>query len=351
MRYLFYIAKFYSIPIIKPLAEYLDKTGNKNYAFLVSKKVSLQLKEENIWQNQTIFTAIKDGIDFQPDFCLSPGNYVDFRLPGIKVEIFHGIGIEKESHYQIRHFFDVYLTSGPFVTERFNTLQKKHKYFLVRETGWSKMDYIMTYPAANIRQKYGYDSEKKIILYAPTFSKKLQSGEDILPIIPNIMKENEIWLIKFHEFMDKELIASFQKISNPNLKIVDTYDITPYLYIADVMISDTSSVLYEFMALDKPVITFRTSKRKDKGIDIQTPAELRPALDRVLQNPNEHQEQRKKHMAEVNPYLDGKISERVFKSLKQIKEKNELPKKKKPLNLFRKIRILYLEKTKQGYFK
>lgn len=46
---------------------------------------------------------------------LCPGNFVDFRLPGIKVELFHGIGIEKPSHYKIRRFFDLYLTSGPVV--------------------------------------------------------------------------------------------------------------------------------------------------------------------------------------------------------------------------------------------
>ncbi len=56
-------------------------------------------------------------------------------------------------------------------------------------------------------------------------------------------------------------------------------------------------------------------------------------------------------MEEVNPYLDGKIAERVFINLVKIKENNEIPKKKKPLNLFRKARILYLERTKKGYFK
>jgi hypothetical protein len=351
MKYLFYIAKFYSIPIIKPLVDYLEKNKTDEYAFLVSQKVNSRLIEEKIWQNERIFTNIQDGKMFQPDFCLSPGNYVDFRLPGIKVEIFHGIGIEKESHYQIRHFFDVYLTSGPIVTKRFLGLQKKYKYFLVRETGWPKMDYIMTYPAEKIREKYGFEKAKKIILYAPTFSKKLQSGEDILPIIPEIMKKNEIWLIKFHEFMDKSLISEFEKLANPNLQIVNTYDITPYLYVSDVMISDTSSVLYEFMALDKPVITFRTSKRKDKGINIQNPSELRPALDRILSNPEEHKNVRKRHMEEVNPYLDGKIAERVFTTLVKIKENKELPKKRKPLNLYRKFRILYHEKFRKGYLK
>jgi len=349
MKYLFYISKFYSIPIIQPLLDYLDSTKGNEFVILVSRKVNKRLHDENIWQDKRVITTIEEGKDFNPDFCLSPGNYVDFRLPGIKVEIFHGIGIEKDSHYEIRHFFDVYLTSGPVVSERFEKLRKKHGYFLVRETGWPKMDYIINYPHNNIKEKFGFDNGKKIILYAPTFSDKLHSGDMLLPVIPKIIKENELWIIKFHEFMDKELVRSVKNIGN--IRIVDTFDITPFLYIADVMISDTSSVLYEFMALDKPVITFRTAARKDKGIDIRSPEELRPALDRALKNPEEYSERRKKHLSEVNPYLDGNIAKKVFSVLESIKKNNELPKKKKPLNLLRKLRILFHEKFRKGHLK
>lgn len=351
MKYLFYIAKFYSIPIIKPMVKYLDTTDGNSYAILVSKKVKERLVKERIWLDKNIITTIKEGQDFNPDFCLSPGNYVDFRLPGIKVEIFHGIGIEKESHYQIRHFFDVYLTSGPVVTKRFEKLREKHGYFLVRETGWPKMDYIMNYPSENIREKYNFSVDKKIILYAPTFSKKMQSGEALLPIIPKIIKDDEIWLMKFHEFMDKDLIQMIKNSNKENIIILDTYDITPYLYIADVMISDTSSVLYEFMALDKPVITYHTMKRKDKGIDISNPDELRSTLDKVFADPREHSDIRKKHMSEVNPYLNGNTSSNIFSALEKIINNDELPKNKKPLNLFRKLRILYNEKFRKGYLK
>ncbi|MBN2788882.1 MAG: CDP-glycerol glycerophosphotransferase family protein [Candidatus Delongbacteria bacterium] len=350
MKYLFYISKSYSITIIKPLMEYLDNTQDK-YVILVSRKVKKKITEENIWTDKTVITTVQEGIEFNPDFCLSPGNYVDFRLPGIKVEIFHGIGIEKPSHYEIRHFFDVYLTSGPVVTEKFNELQKKYGYFLVRETGWPKMDHIMSYPAENIREKYGFPTVKKIILYAPTFSKKMQSADALIGIIPEIIKDDEIWLMKFHEFMDKDTIQKIGELSDPRIILVSTHDITPYLYIADVMISDTSSVIYEFMALDKPVITFRTMSRKDKGIDISSPEELRSALDRTLSDPAEHSAIRMKHLNEVNPYLNSNIATNIFKVLEDIIKNNELPKKKKPLNIFRKLRILYHEKFRNGHLK
>ena len=350
MKYLFYISKFYSLTIIQPLIDWLDGTDN-DYSILVSRKVRKKLKDENIWTDKRIITTVEEGKNFKPDFCLSPGNYVDFRLPGIKVEIFHGIGIEKASHYEIRHFFDVYCTSGPVVTEKFNALQKKHGYFLVRETGWPKMDFILKYPSENILTRFGLPEDKKIILYAPTFSQKIQSAEALLDTIPKIAKEDELWLIKLHEFMDKQTAEKFAGLSDSRIKLIEAHDITPYLHIADVMVSDTSSVVYEFMALDKPVITYRTMSRFDKGINIQSPEELRPALDRCINNPGELSGTRKKQISEVNPYLDGKTAERVFTALENIIKNNELPKKRKPLNLFRKLRILYHEKFRRGHLK
>lgn len=351
MRYLFYIAKLYSITVVQPLMDYLETTTDNEYVILVSEKVLQLLKAENIWQDKRVITDIREGIAFNPDFCITPGNYIDFRLPGLKIEIFHGLGIEKDSHYVIRHFFDVYLTSGPVVTERYNKLQQKHGYFLVRETGWLKMDYIVNFPFESIREKLGYDIEKRIILYAPTIGKRTKSGVDLLPVLKEIIKDNEICLVKFHELIDKELVEDIRQSQNDRIRIVDAYDITPYLYLADLLISDTSSVLYEIMSLDKPVITYRTKDRKDKGIDISSPAELRPAIDRTFADPGEFSPNRKRHLQEVNPYLDGSISKNIVRTLEKIVTDNELPKKKKPLNLFRKAIILKNEFFRKGYLK
>ncbi|MCU0639587.1 MAG: CDP-glycerol glycerophosphotransferase family protein [Candidatus Krumholzibacteria bacterium] len=350
-KFLFYIAKYYSIPVVRPLVDFLDAKGGGDYVIYASKKVRLKLAAEKIWQDKKIIASISEGRAFNPDFCISPGNYVDFRLPGIKVGIFHGIGVEKEAHYRIRHFFDVYLTSGPVVTERFERLREKHKYFLVRETGWPKMDYIVNYPSEGLRERHGFDRGKKIVLYAPTFSGRHQSGEDLLPVIPGSIRDGETWVIKLHEFMDKSLAASIRDSRNPNIVFTDACDITPYLHMADVMVSDTSSVIYEFMALDKPVVTYRTAARKDKGIDISSPSELRAALDRVLADPAEHRARRARHMSEVNPRMDGSVSENVFRALEEIKAGGALPAVRKPLNLLRKINLLRSELFKEGYMK
>lgn len=346
MKILFYISKKYSIPIIEPIVKYLEETDH-SFAFFTSKKVrkelSGNLKKYKLLQN------IDETKLFFPDLVIVPGNFVDFRIPGIKVQIFHGLGVEKPSHYEIRHFFDVYCTSGPFVTKQFLKLQRKYKYFLVKETGWPKIDHILNYSTENLKDKYKIPKDKKVILFAPTHSRKMQSAEELLPVIPKIICSDEIWLLKFHELMNKEII---EKITNSkNIRIIDDYDITPYLHLANVLITDTSSVAYEFMSLDKPIVTYRTQSRKDKGIDIAQPSELRDAINRSLQKPQEFHQKRIEHIEEINPKIDGKISEKLIQTLQNIMENNELKNKKKPLNLFRKLQVLYHEKFKKGYLR
>jgi len=348
MKFLFYISKRYSIPIIQPLVRYLKKTEHE-FAFFVSEKVNKNIPDE--WKEFLVMHEIDKAFNYHPDFVIVPGNFVDPRISGIKAQIFHGLGIEKSSHYKIRHFFDIYCTSGPFVTERYKRLQKRYKYFLVLETGWPKIDHILNYSTENLKKKFNIPENKKIILFAPTHSRKMQSAEILLPIIPKIISENEIWLLKFHELMSKEIDQDFRKNLSENIRIIADHDITPYLHLADVLISDTSSVIYEFMVLDKPVITFRTSSRLDKGINITDPKDLRKAIDRSLKNPDEFKEKRMKHLEEINPYLDGKISERLINTLLEIKEKDLLPKKKKPLNLFRKLQILHHKRFRKGYLR
>jgi len=348
MKLLLYVSKLYSIPIIQPLINYLDELKTIEYLIFVSKKVHFKLYHNNDFAVEHLTYSLKTAISFNPDFCLSPGNLIDFRLPGIKVGIFHGIGIEKKSHYKIRHIYDVYLTSGPLVTRKYEEFREKYKYFLVEETGWLKVDHILSFSNKNLKERLGFPLDKKIILYAPTFSNKLESGSDLLENIIQYIGKDELWVVKFHELMSKKIFNSLTESHNSALRIIDDYDITPYLHIADVMISDTSSVIYEFIILDKPVITYKTIDRKDKGIDISHPYELRDALDKTLNHPKENSLNRKKHIAEINPYLDCKTSERIVNVLDDILVKNRLPKTRKPLNLGRKLKIVFRDIKGKG---
>jgi len=140
--------------------------------------------------------------------------------------------------------------------------------------------------------------------------------------------------------MPGHLKDKFLKSQRHNIKIIQDTDVTPWLHQADVMISDTSSVVYEFMALKKPVITYRTKNLQEKALDIQHPGELRPALDLLFEQPLWEFGRRNQVLLSVNPYLDGKVSERIIDSLQKLHQDN-FQARRKPLNLYRKWQVLY----------
>jgi len=345
IKLLFYVSKLYSIPVVSPVFLEAKRRGIPA-AFYVSRKVSLNLPE--VFFSAPVYTDLSHARRFAPDFVLCPGNFVDFRLPGRKVQLFHGIGVEKPSHYRIRHFFDYYLTSGPVVTERFRMLESKYRYFKTFETGWPKIDHIMNYPRENLRGTYSIPHHSRVILYAPTHSAGMESASALINVIDGQIGRDEIWFCKPHEFMNRELL---HQIRQTGARVIEHYDITPYLHLADVLIGDTSSVVYEFMALDKPVVTYRTAGRADKGIDIQHPEELRAALDRSLARPDEFSLQRRKHLLEVNPVRDGTISRTILELLSSLDPAVSPGNRRKPLNLFRKMQIVYHSCLRKGYLR
>jgi len=45
-------------------------------------------------------------------------------------------------------------------------------------------------------------------------------------------------------------------LKTPNMRIITGYDICPAFYVSDLLISDVSSVSYEFCTLDRPMIFY-----------------------------------------------------------------------------------------------
>lgn len=147
MKVLFYLAHTYSIPVVLPLVRQLHLDTKNQVRMYCSDKVAHAVTENAIFP--TRLHTLKEVLAFEPAVVLCPGNYLDPRFPGLKVQLFHGVGIEKPSHYVIRDFFDYYFTSGSLVTERFRALERAHGHFEVLETGWPKFDHILHYESVH----------------------------------------------------------------------------------------------------------------------------------------------------------------------------------------------------------
>ncbi|MBQ8694145.1 MAG: CDP-glycerol glycerophosphotransferase family protein, partial [Bacteroidaceae bacterium] len=277
--------------------------------------------------------------DFAPEAIFCPGNIVPYYLPGVKIQVFHGYAGEKKGHWIIRHYFDTYFTQGPHFTKGFKRLAEKYGDFEVLETGWSRQDWVYRHrndfadEKADILKKHG---REKIVLYAPTFSPSLTS----LPIMKEALvelveKKDCVVIIKLHPLTKEEWIAEYKELAGKHEHIIwtDDFSVAKYQLMADIMISDTSSTIYEFLLKDKPVITYNASAKSIYWKDINDVAELCDAYEEV--QGEKYTVLRKWIIENYDPYNDGKVAHRMLEGARDYIRRHGVPEKRK-LNLWRK---------------
>ena len=107
---------------------------------------------------------------------------------------------------------------------------------------------------------WGVTKQLKLFYLLQHFSPKLTSAPLLLNHIKTFANQNSdfLILIKFHPLMAKEWIRSYKDLANEvsNILFQEENNIIKFLIISDLLISDTSSVIYEFLLLNKPVLTF-----------------------------------------------------------------------------------------------
>ncbi len=332
-NYLLFVNISYSFAILRPLQAAIQRRGATAAWYLHSLDAS-HLKPE-----ERLLHSIDEVKRFNPRAVFVPGNWVPDFFPGVKVQVFHGFGIDKKGHFDIRGFFDLYCTSGPLMTGPFRRLERKYRYFRVVQTGWPKTDYLLQYkPEKTWKTRNGI--EKSVVLYAPTFSPSLSSASALMPAIARLAaKGSHHWLVKFHPLMDKQIVGLYRSMAYPNLQVVDDPDITPYLHAADVMLSDTSSVVAEFLILNKPVMTYRTKSPADHILNFQRPDDLEAKLALALSHPEKIMKAAKMFIEQMHPYSDGRSSERILTATDMFIEQDLGKLKPKPINLYRKLQV------------
>ncbi len=214
----------------------------------------------------------------------------------------------------------------------------------MEETGWCKLDPLFTYK----NQYSGYKEDllrnygaQNIILYAPTFSPSLTSAPALLQNWRKVLECNRdcLLIIKFHDLMDRGWKQKYRNSLSqfPNAVFIDEPDILKYLVVSDLMVSDTSSVVYEFLLLNKPVITFKSRSEKILWDDFEEKEKLTEKITETLLH-DPYQRERQEVIKAYHPYDDGKSSFRMIDAVNNYINNNGIPKGRK-LNLYRRLKI------------
>lgn len=174
---------------------------------------------------------------------------------------------------------------------------------------------------------------KKLFFYTPTFR---DTGKDISGWLKsvklhNFLKENNAILVCKLHFADKnsldfELPKEFYKMNSDS-------DIYPVLKYSDALITDYSSIYFDYLLLDKPILYYpidleeyqekcrgfyRPYEELTAGIKTYNEDELINAMQNVIDGIDNYKEQRKALRDKMFKYQDGHNCERVVEWIKSL---------------------------------
>ncbi|WP_218086691.1 glycosyltransferase [Staphylococcus epidermidis] len=143
-------------------------------------------------------------------------------------------------------------------------------------TGNARMDLTINSNKEEIYDKYNLNNNKKLVLYAPTYKDKYNHkiNDYILELInerneiQNQLGDNYIVYIKTHY-----LITQNEEMYNlNNYFIPNWYDANELLSVVDILITDYSSIFFDFLPLQKPIYFYMKDKEDytfERGLYIE----------------------------------------------------------------------------------
>ena len=340
-HYLFYIAHNYAFEILRPLQQEIRRRGHDVAWFVEGDEIN----PDYFHSGEKTLDTIKQVVNYNPIAVFVPGNLVPDFIPGLKVQVFHGFEWKKKGHFRERGCFDLYCTQGPFFTQKFEQIRASHPHFTVVETGWPKADTLFSATAYHWPNR----RDVKTILYAPTFSPALTSATALFDEISALAKTHKDWqwIIKFHPKMSKNIVQQYQNISGDNLHVIETPELAPILQTADVIVSDTSSIITEFGLLNKPIVTFNNKESESHLLNISEAKDLFTVVKQALKADPSLLEKIRYNTSLMHPYFDGNSSARVLDATEKAIQSPPKELKTKPRNLLRKFKM----RKKLGYWK
>lgn len=198
---------------------------------------------------------------------ISNNNYVisNFKREGVTVlQLWHACGAIKKFGNAITREYSV--SGYDYVVSTSNYWKKAYsEAFGVREEnviniGMPRNDELFDEKRVSmyketLLKKYPVLKDKKVVLYAPTFRGNIYKGFsnidfDALDIIEKL-GEDYILIYKFHPLLGNIELGNHPRILNMNHE--DTHQL---FCVSDYLISDYSSIVFDYMILQKPILFY-----------------------------------------------------------------------------------------------
>ena len=350
-HHLYYLPQF--LPIAKEL-----KRRSKEVLFLL-------LGKDSPDKNTIAYNfCVKEGFNchfYHPD---EPSFTCSFMVNGahnfpqlninysFSASVIHGIGTKAGYYTEEQNKHDIRFIEGAQRVEMIKQLFPNVKCQLYN-VGFAKLDEAFNITPEDKKKmikEFNLNPDKKTILYAPTF---YPSSIDRMPKkFPADFREYNI-IIKPHFFSFEKktyrhhvrLFNKWAKYENVYLAHADKFNLVPFMTVADIMVSDESSAIFEFAALNKPVIfnqdvkyrwTYRLFKSKirrrmdsqmspfkEVATTIEKYVQLKPTIEAEISNPLRKEFDRKRIVEQIVGTADGNVSKRIANIMEQLLENSQ----------------------------
>jgi CDP-glycerol glycerophosphotransferase len=240
--------------------------------------------DPNDWKPADITAALSAAVVVTCDHLLNPNPFAASMLAGARhVQLWHGISIKEIGLGNLRplremspHVAKVMATCGPFKqfigTSAAQELEFRRWFALERYApiGYPRNDVLLREPtegdllgvdtAVLARARNARRAGGRVVLYAPTF-RDARRGVWIVEaglerIATELEKRGDTLLVAMHP-VEAQLIPQLQAAVPSARFVTPRTDLYPLLREADVLVTDYSSIMFDFLLLDRPVILYR----------------------------------------------------------------------------------------------
>ena len=163
--------------------------------------------------------------------------------------------------------FDYFISPSAYCTEKFISsfnLKELKKENIIIETGYPRNDLLFNYTETDVkkvRNTVNLPEGKKVILYAPTFRDNQHDGARYVynthvdfDRLRELFGDEYVVLFRAHYFVASQF--DFSKYEGFIYNVSEYDDITPLYLITDILITDYSSVLFDFANLMRPMVFY-----------------------------------------------------------------------------------------------
>lgn len=334
-----------------------------NFSWICDDKIMLnkfhKLGFKNVYSRKSIkgiYYTLKSKIWLYDFFPTSISNY--WSSGATFINLWHGIPLKKIEYdaknlsitklspfkkyiydlFRIRHSF--FITNSEYEIQQYQTAFKEPIEKMIT-LGSPRLDVLLhDIPNAEIFMEEDFNNiknfkahGKKVFVYMPTFR---DTGKDISSWLKSdklkefLHNNNVVLVCKLHPFdknsLDFELSEDFYKMDSDS-------DVYPILKHTDALITDYSSVYFDYLLLDRPILYYAPDleeyqeqcrgfyepyEKLTAGAITKTEEELFNAMQNVIDGIDNYKEQRKALRDRMFKYQDGRNCERVVEWIKSL---------------------------------